>query len=244
MRWQVHCDLKSPFSFVCKQSDEREPIDDPGAVDQRRRAFRVIFFSVFKPTMGLWSSKTSRFRVLVAGLRGSGKSSIVRRINGDAYDDVGDDVTRGFHVASITRDEKTITCVDVGGCGDTLDSYLAGHTDEINALVFVIDISDAKCFSVSASELWRLLRSERLRGIPILLYGNKQDDFDAISVEKIMDGFNLHKIRGRKWHMQACSARTGHGVMEGFDWLVHILFREDSAETKREGEDSGLLAAE
>ena len=37
---------------------------------------------------------------------------------------------------------------------------------------------------------------------------------------------DLHALRSHSWHIQACSAQTGNGISQGFEWLIQdIAFR-------------------
>jgi ADP-ribosylation factor-like protein 3 len=40
---------------------------------------------------------------------------------------------------------------------------------------------------------------------------------------QISVGLNLHMIKDRAWQIQACSAKTGEGLPEGMEWVVHQL---------------------
>ena len=40
------------------------------------------------------------------------------------------------------------------------------------------------------------------RGVPILVFANKQDLPQAMSTSKIVDTLGLHNLRGHKWHVQ------------------------------------------
>lgn len=64
----------------------------------------------------------------------------------------------------------------------------------------------------SLQELSLLLDEEKLTGVPVLIFANKQDLFGAAPASEIAQGLNLHSIRDRKWQIQACSAMSGEGV--------------------------------
>lgn len=69
-------------------------------------------------------------------------------------------------------------------------------------------------------ELAELLDEEKLSGVPVLVFANKQDLLTAAPASEIAEGLNLHTIRDRVWQIQSCSALTGEGVQVT---LVHIL---------------------
>ena len=76
-------------------------------------------------------------------------------------------------------------------------------------------------------ELAQLLCEEKLEGVPLLIFANKQDLISALSAEEISEGFDLTSIRDRPWNIQPCSAKTGDGLQEGMEWVVGQV--DDSA---------------
>jgi ADP-ribosylation factor-like protein 3 len=61
-------------------------------------------------------------------------------------------------------------------------------------------------------ELMELLDEEKLTGLPVLIFANKQDLVNAAKASEIAEGLQLLSIRDRAWQIQACSAVTGEGV--------------------------------
>lgn len=61
-------------------------------------------------------------------------------------------------------------------------------------------------------ELAELLEEEKLSGVPVLIFANKQDLLTAAPASEIAEGLNLHTIRDRIWQIQSCSALTGEGI--------------------------------
>ena len=68
------------------------------------------------------------------------------------------------------------------------------------------------CVCVCVQELAELLEEEKLSGVPVLIFANKQDLLTAAPASEIAEGLNLHTIRDRVWQIQSCSALTGEGV--------------------------------
>ena len=67
-----------------------------------------------------------------------------------------------------------------------------------------------QCFFLQ--ELQELLDDEKLSGVPLLVFANKQDLFSAAPASEIADGLALHTLRGRTYQIQACSATKNEGV--------------------------------
>lgn len=108
--------------------------------------------------------------------------------------------------------------------------------------IYVIDSSDRRRLEESGEELLSLLEEEKLAGIPLLVFANKQDLLNALPASEvhalccigtkfyhqIAQTLELHKIRDRMWQIQACSAKKteekdakkSNGLAEGMEWVV------------------------
>ncbi|KAF8406272.1 hypothetical protein HHK36_008357 [Tetracentron sinense] len=58
-----------------------------------------------------------------------------------------------------------------------------------------------------------------LRDAILLVFANKQDLPNAMSVSEITDKLGLHSLRQRHWFIQSTCATSGQGLYEGLDWL-------------------------
>lgn len=56
------------------------------------------------------------------------------------------------------------------------------------------------------------MAEEKLAGVPLLVFANKQDLLNAAPASELADGLNLPAIRDRSWQIQACSALTGEAL--------------------------------
>lgn len=71
-------------------------------------------------------------------------------------------------------------------------------------------------------ELSELIDEENLKGVPVLIFANKQDLATASPASEIAEGLNLHTYRDRAWQIQACSAVSGEGVQVGHNISLKI----------------------
>ena len=67
-------------------------------------------------------------------------------------------------------------------------------------------------FPLLQQELSELLEEEKLTGVPVIVFANKQDLFNAAPASEIAEGLELHTIRDRKWQIQPCSATQNEGI--------------------------------
>lgn len=124
------------------------------------------------------------------------------------------------------RTGKTILIVS-GGCltlfampSIYIYSHLTGFFKGTDALIYVVDSSDIRRMKETGDELTQLLKEEKLEGVPLLVFANKQDLLNALSADEIRDGLELDRIQQRKWTIQSCSSKSGEGLDDGFQWVM------------------------
>lgn len=165
-------------------------------------------------------------RLLVLGLDNAGKTTIVKRLKGADVHSVSP--TLGFDISTMQFNDYTLNIWDVGG-QQTIRAYWRNYFEQTDGIIWVVDSADAGRLAVCRAELEKLLQEERLAGASLLIFANKQDLPDALSLEKIADALGLYEVIGkdRHWKIAACSAmaEVGEGGEEdpfvtGVDWLV------------------------
>ena len=103
-------------------------------------------------------------------------------------------------------------------------SYWRNYFEQTDGLVWVVDSSDLRRLDDCRMELDNLLKEERLSGASLLILANKQDIKGALTPEEIAKVLNLEAMdKTRHWKIVGCSAITGEGLLEGFDWLVQDI---------------------
>lgn len=163
-------------------------------------------------------AKELELRVLVVGLDNAGKTTIVKRINGEAIDEISP--TLGFNIKTMTFGKYSLNVWDVGG-QKTLRSYWKNYYESTDAIVWVVDSVDARRMEDCAAELEALLGEEKLAGASVLIFANKRDIAGAMDLGAMSSRLGLGKLMNRHWKIVGCSAVTGDGLLDGFDWLVN-----------------------
>ena len=90
-------------------------------------------------------------------------------------------------------------------------------------MIYVVDSNDRERISEAAEELQKMLREDELRDATLLVFANKQDLPNAMSVSEVTDKLGLHSLGNRKWYIQSTCATSGDGLYEGLDWLSSAL---------------------
>ncbi|KAL9249928.1 ADP-ribosylation factor-like protein [Drosera capensis] len=165
--------------------------------------------------------KEKEMRILLVGLDNSGKTTIVLKINGEDTSVISP--TLGFNIKTISYHKYTLNIWDVGG-QKTIRSYWRNYFEQTDGLIWVVDSSDLRRLEDCKYELDNLLKEERLSGASLLIFANKQDIQGALSPDDIAKVLNLEAMdKTRHWKIKGCSAYTGEGLLEGFDWLVQDI---------------------
>ncbi|CAI7863836.1 unnamed protein product, partial [Closterium sp. NIES-54] len=163
--------------------------------------------------------KEREMRILMVGLDNAGKTTIVMRFNGQDTSQVGP--TLGFSITTLRYKGFNLNVWDVGG-QRTLRAYWRNYFERTDGLVWVVDSCDRLRLTDCRDELHRVLLEERLAGASLLVLANKQDLSGALSTEEMSEVLGLKALaEGRRHcHLVPCSAKTGEGVLRGFEWLV------------------------
>ncbi|XP_038151740.1 ADP-ribosylation factor-like 10 [Cyprinodon tularosa] len=132
-------------------------------------------------------------QVLVLGLDGAGKSSMLQGLNpGESAAKRGRcRPTRGFNFMSLDANSCQLGFLEIGG-GEDLRRYWSDYLRRTHILVFVVDSSDRSRLPLAKAELHRLLRLQPQ--LPVVVLGNKQDKHDALSVAELHDALSLDAL--------------------------------------------------
>ena len=68
-----------------------------------------------------------------------------------------------------------------------------------------------------------MLADEKLQGVPFLVFADKQDLPNALSVDEVKDRLALNEIDDRDWKILGSGAVTGMGLWEGLITIIEEL---------------------
>eukprot|EP01113_Clastostelium_recurvatum_P004672 TRINITY_DN1205_c0_g1_i1.p1 TRINITY_DN1205_c0_g1~~TRINITY_DN1205_c0_g1_i1.p1 ORF type:complete len:182 (-),score=46.98 TRINITY_DN1205_c0_g1_i1:128-673(-) len=159
-------------------------------------------------------------RILMVGLDAAGKTTILYKLK------LGEIVTTiptiGFNVETVEYKNINFTVWDVGG-QDKIRPLWRHYFQNTQGLIFVVDSNDRERINEANEELQKMLNEDELREAVLLVFCNKQDLPNAMSVAEVTDKLGLHSLRNRKWYIQSTCATSGDGLYEGLDWLSNTL---------------------
>lgn len=166
----------------------------------------------------LWPSK--QLAILMLGLDNAGKTTLLYKLK------LGEKVTTvptiGFNVESIQYRNVNFTVWDVGG-QDKIRPLWKYYFNNAHGLIFVVDSNDRERLLEARDELQKLLSSSDLSVAKVLVFANKQDLPNVVSVAEVTDKLGLLAMRDPQWFVQGCCGTSGEGLYEGLDWLAAAL---------------------
>ncbi|XP_076395476.1 ADP-ribosylation factor-like protein 3 isoform X1 [Megachile rotundata] len=192
----------------------------------------------------LRSNQDKELRLLLLGLDNAGKTTILRSLASEDITQVTP--TQGFNIKSVQSEGFKLNVWDIGGARK-IRPYWRNYFENTDVLVislfvisrknvrilftfllqiYVVDSADIKRLEETGQELSELLLEEKLRGVPLLVYANKQDLGQAVTAAEIAEGLGLHNIKDRDWQIQSCIATEGKGVKEGLEWACKNIKRK------------------
>lgn len=204
-------------------SDRLPVVSDKEAIKTPCLPVRLVRLSEIGYLMGLHTilkklkQKEKEVRILILGLDNAGKTTIMKRFNGEDISTISP--TLGFNIKTLEHRGFTLNFWDVGG-QKSLRSYWRNYFECTDAVIWVIDSADRRRMSDCSTELHSLLQEERLAGATLLLLANKQDLAGAFSCAQIADTLQLSAVSSHHWRVVPCSAVTGHNLSAGIDWAL------------------------
>lgn len=171
----------------------------------------------------LWSER--EYRILILGLDGAGKTTVLYRMQ--TGECVSTTPTIGFNVETLKIQNVKFQVWDLGG-QTSIRPYWRCYYTNTNAIVYIIDSSDKDRLDISGGELSMLLQEKEIKGVPLLIIANKADIEHSASTVSISDSLKLTEIKDRQWTICRCSALTGEGLTQAFDWLIERVQKNTS----------------
>lgn len=161
--------------------------------------------------------KEREMRLLILGLDNAGKTTIVKKFNGEDINSISP--TLGFQIKTLYFENYKLSIWDVGG-QVSIRTYWRNFFEQTDGLIWVIDSSDKSRLEICKNELHELLKQEKLIGSTLLIFYNKSDIEGSMSLEDITEFLELKRIKSRHWAILPSSGFSGKGLLQGMKWLV------------------------
>ncbi|XP_077588345.1 ADP-ribosylation factor-like protein 9 [Stigmatopora nigra] len=133
-------------------------------------------------------------QVLVLGLEGAGKSSLLYSMAiGSPETDA--EPTAGFNAVSVNREGLRLEFLEIGGSA-ALRPYWSKYIPKALLLVFVVDSAAPQLFPEAKAHLHSVLSSHP--HLPLMVLANKQDLEGACGITDLEDALALSELGTRK----------------------------------------------
>ncbi|CAE7541831.1 unnamed protein product [Symbiodinium microadriaticum] len=171
--------------------------------------------------MGSKFSKKKEVKVVVIGYNGAGKSTFFNKINGRGKEQPS--ISEYFQVDFFKFKKVKLEVWDLDGKEEVLPlwrHYLANT----QFVIFIVDSADRAHINDAKELLHTTFASPLLTQASLVVIANKQDLPDAMTAEEIEQLMDLNTLsQENHWCMRSCSASTGEGVQECFEWIVEQI---------------------
>lgn len=191
---------------------------------------------LFKPKkLQQLESSTVKRKILLVGLDGAGKTSILYRLK--LSDFIQTVSTVGLNVETIVHKNLELLVFDVGGQARTLWSY---YFDNLDALIFVIDSTDKARLKIVREEILRISEGLKDNKYVMLLYFNKQDRDDKMDFGEMVENCGVNELKYPvDVIVQKCSALKGDGLIDGLNKLGDYLLQDEKPDDKGKSPEKG-----
>jgi len=165
---------------------------------------------------------STKQHVAIIGLDAAGKTTIMKRILRSEYS--LSKPTFGVNIEVYQYRTLEFVVWDLGGHAPIRKTLWKKFVTKAQTIVFVVDAADKKRFHLAKEVFYESLENTDPKA-PILFLANKSDKEDAVSSVEIMEALELQKMTriDRPFNMFRCSALTGEGLFQAWDWLVDIV---------------------
>ncbi|NHJ06132.1 MAG: GTP-binding protein [Candidatus Heimdallarchaeota archaeon] len=168
--------------------------------------------------------------VAIIGLDAAGKTTIMKRILRSEY--TLSKPTFGVNIEVYKYRTLEFVVWDLGGHSPIRKTLWKKFVTKAQTIVFVVDAADKNRFSLAKEVFYESLENTDPTA-PILFLANKSDKSDAASSTEVMESLELQKMTriDRPFNMFRCSALTGEGLFQAWDWLVDIVSKDKAIPT-------------
>ena len=169
-------------------------------------------------------AKNNVIKICFVGLDRAGKSSVVKWLVDEKFDETNNKRTVGMEVAKLEALGLQFIAWDIGGQRAFRETIWNSYLQGAKAIIYVIDASDVLRIEEASIELEKyIITNKYLQNIPILLLANKQDLPDALSYHDLEIYLKLSSYSRNNIKLFPISCKTGYNIRESFNWLSYQI---------------------
>jgi small GTP-binding protein len=163
--------------------------------------------------------RTIENQIAFVGLANAGKTTLVKKLKGE--DNIETVPTMGMNIETLKIGDMEVMAVDLGGQTNLPEALWEPFVSKASGVVFVFDSADRAKVENAGRWLKQVIQWAP-EDSAFLFLANKQDLVEAMSLKRIIDTLKLEKemsARPRTFAVYPCSALTGEGVDEPWQWM-------------------------
>ncbi|ORX75416.1 P-loop containing nucleoside triphosphate hydrolase protein [Anaeromyces robustus] len=165
---------------------------------------------------------------LTIGINNTGKTTFLHRMMNDKVEEPTP--TWGFTTETVKFKKRNITLYDVGG-SPSIRGIWVNYYAETYGIIFFIDVSDEECITQSKEILETILKDEKLKDKPILIFANKVDKIEKFEYMETYNKLNIESLISQgitsvnKILLYPCSSllinkERDPRIDSGLEWLI------------------------
>ncbi len=158
-------------------------------------------------------------KISIVGLDNAGKTTILNFLR---YNNGGVTTpTMGVDQEEIKLYDLKLSVWDMGG-QKPFRKLWPDYISSSDLLIFVIDLADKKRIKEAKQEFWNAIANLD-EGKPVIIFGNKSDLENRLSLEDLIDELDLVKLKDHPWQIFETSGKYGFGLISAFGWIYSKL---------------------
>jgi len=155
--------------------------------------------------------------ICIIGLQNAGKTSLVNSMITGHFDSETKP-TIGLNYKQFKKGGIDIKTYDLGGQTRFRSSW-EKYCSTADVIIYIVDASDLNKMPESKKHLHELLAFESIKGIPLLVLGNKNDLNDCLNEEELIEHMELKAVANRKVCCYSVSAKNQNNIDITMKWL-------------------------
>ncbi|XP_015262499.1 PREDICTED: ADP-ribosylation factor-like protein 9 [Gekko japonicus] len=164
------------------------PKGSPGSRPLRQPSPERARLDCAEPPLG--QEKPQSKQILVLGLDGAGKTSILHSLTANQVKH-STAPTEGFNAVCVSTEDSQMEFLEIGG-SEFLRSYWKMYLSRVLLLIYVVDSADHKRLPMAKKLLHQLVQNNST--LPVMILANKQDLEGAYCITDIHEALALSDI--------------------------------------------------
>jgi len=171
--------------------------------------------------------------VLFLGIDNAGKTTLLGKLKNSALKI--HQPTKHPNNEELRLGSMIFNAIDMGGHENARKLWKDYYNEDVDAIVYLVDVSDTNRLGESKGEFRAILKEESLKNVPIAVLGTKIDLKTAISEDKLKDEFGIRNLTTgkevkeeppediRPLEVFMCSLINDEGFGDAFRWIASNL---------------------